>query len=124
MEQGVASALSPASASTPVAALSRSMDAPIWRRSRDPTLQQRCRQPLEVAEMLDKFDIVAKIEGGGITGWADALAHGAARALVAYDEKFRPEMRKAGLLTRDPRVKERKKPGLKRARKAPQYTKR
>ena len=87
-------------------------------------LQQRCRQPLEVAEMLDKFDIVAKIEGGGITGWADALAHGAARALVVYDEKFRPEMRKAGLLTRDPRVKERKKPGLKRARKAPQYTKR
>jgi small subunit ribosomal protein S9 len=89
-----------------------------------PTLQQKARRPLEVAEVMDKFDVVAKIEGGGITGWAEALAHGAARALVAYDEKLRPEMRKAGLLTRDPRVKERKKPGLKRARKAPQYTKR
>src|SRR5262245_47151716 len=75
-------------------------------------LQQKGRQALEVAEMADKFDIIAKIEGGGITGWADALAHGAARALVAYDEKLRPDMRKAGLLTRDPRVKERKKPGL------------
>jgi small subunit ribosomal protein S9 len=88
------------------------------------TLQQKARRALEVAELADKFDVVAKIDGGGITGWAEALAHGTARALVAYDEKLRPDMRKAGLLTRDPRVKERKKPGLKRARKAPQYTKR
>jgi small subunit ribosomal protein S9 len=88
------------------------------------TLQQRARRALEVAEVADKFDIVAKIDGGGVSAWADALAHGTARALLSYDEKLRPEMRKAGLLTRDPRVKERKKPGLKRARKAPQYTKR
>jgi len=87
-------------------------------------LQERVRQPLEVAEMSDKFNIIAKINGGGVSGWADALAHGTARALVAYDEKLRTVMRKAGLLTRDPRVKERKKYGLKRARKAPQYTKR
>lgn len=88
------------------------------------TLQEKARQALEVVEMLDKFDIIAKINGGGVSGWADALAHGAARALVAFDENLRPKLRKAGLLTRDPRVKERKKPGLKRARKAPQYTKR
>jgi small subunit ribosomal protein S9 len=87
-------------------------------------LQERVRHPLEVAEMSDKFNVIAKINGGGVSGWADALAHGTARALVAYDEKLRPVMRKAGLLTRDPRVKERKKYGLKRARKAPQYTKR
>ncbi len=87
-------------------------------------LQDKARQPLEAAEMTDKFNVIAKIEGGGISGWADALAHGTARALVAYDEKLRTVMRKAGLLTRDPRVKERKKYGLKRARKAPQYTKR
>jgi small subunit ribosomal protein S9 len=87
-------------------------------------LQERVRHPLEVAELADKFNVIAKINGGGITGWADALAHGTARALVAYDEKLRTVMRKAGLLTRDPRVKERKKYGLKRARKAPQYTKR
>ncbi len=88
------------------------------------TLQQKARRALEIAELADKFDIVAKINGGGVSAWADALAHGTARALLSYDEKLRPEMRKAGLLTRDPRVKERKKPGLKRARKAPQYTKR
>jgi len=87
-------------------------------------LQERARQPLEVAGLADKFDVVARINGGGVSAWADALAHGAARALVEYDEKLRPVMRKAGLLTRDPRVKERKKYGLKRARKAPQYTKR
>lgn len=87
-------------------------------------LQEKARQPLEVAEMADKFNVIAKITGGGVSGWADALAHGTARALVAYDENLRSAMRKAGLLTRDPRVKERKKYGLKRARKAPQYTKR
>ncbi|TMB99493.1 MAG: 30S ribosomal protein S9 [Chloroflexi bacterium] len=88
------------------------------------THQQKARRPLEVAEAADRFNIVAKITGGGVSAWADAVAHGAARALISYDEKLRPALRKAGLLTRDPRIKERKKPGLKRARKAPQYTKR
>jgi len=82
------------------------------------------RSPLEVAEAAGKFDVHAKIAGGGITAWADALAHGMARALVAFDENLRSPLRKAGFLTRDARIKERKKPGLKRARKAPQYTKR
>ena len=86
--------------------------------------QEKARQPLLVAEAADKFNVVARILGGGASAWADALAHGTARALVASDEGLRPAMRKAGLLTRDPRVKERKKYGLKRARKAPQYTKR
>jgi small subunit ribosomal protein S9 len=86
--------------------------------------QNRVREPLEVAEVAGTFDIYAKIEGGGITAWADALAHGTARALLQLNESLRPQLRKAGLLTRDPRVKERKKYGLKRARKAPQYTKR
>jgi small subunit ribosomal protein S9 len=87
-------------------------------------LQERARKPLETAEMSGKFDVCAKLNGGGVSGWADALAHGTARALVAFDENLRTVMRKAGHLTRDPRVKERKKYGLKRARKAPQYTKR
>jgi small subunit ribosomal protein S9 len=86
--------------------------------------QIKVRRPFEVTELIGKFDIYAKINGGGVTGWADALAHGTARALLEYDASFRPALRKAGLLTRDPRVKERKKVGLKRARKAPQYTKR
>jgi small subunit ribosomal protein S9 len=88
------------------------------------THQNRVREPLEVAEAAAKFDVRAKIKGGGVSAWADALAHGTSRALVAFDEALRPPLRKAGLLTRDPRVKERKTPGLKRARKAPQYTKR
>jgi small subunit ribosomal protein S9 len=88
------------------------------------TLQEKARKALETVDMLDKFDIVAKIEGGGVSAWADAIAHGSARALLSFDENLRPKLRKAGLLTRDPRIKERKKPGLKRARKAPQYTKR
>lgn len=86
--------------------------------------QIRVRRPLEVVDALNKFDVVAKIVGGGVTGWADALSHGTARALLQYDETLRKQLRAAGLLTRDPRVKERKKVGLKRARKAPQYTKR
>jgi small subunit ribosomal protein S9 len=89
-----------------------------------PVLQERARRALTEAGAADKFDVVAKIAGGGVSAWADALAHGSARALLAFDESLRPVLRKAGLLTRDPRVKERKKPGLKRARKAPQYTKR
>lgn len=84
----------------------------------------KVRQPLVTTETENRFNIRAKIAGGGISAWADALAHGIARALLVFDPALRPALRKAGLLTRDPRVKERKKPGLKRARKAPQYTKR
>lgn len=86
--------------------------------------QTKMRLPLEVAEVQRNFDIYAKVAGGGQSAWADAIAHGAARALVEYNPDLRQKLRRAGLLTRDPRVKERKKPGLKRARKAPQYTKR
>ena len=69
-------------------------------------------------------DAVIKVEGGGITGQSGAIAHGISRALVQADERYKPVLRQNGLLTRDARAKERKKPGLKRARKAPQYTKR
>jgi small subunit ribosomal protein S9 len=86
--------------------------------------QNKIREPFEVTGAGNQFDVYAKIEGGGITAWADALAHGVSRALLKADETHRAALRRAGLLTRDPRVKERKKPGLKRARKAPQYTKR
>lgn len=81
-------------------------------------------QPLRVAQLQDKFHMVAKVEGGGVSGQAGALSHGIARALVASDEALKPVLRQFSLLTRDPRAKERKKYGLKRARKAPQYTKR
>ena len=81
-------------------------------------------KPLLVTENLDKYSAVVKVEGGGMTGQADAISHGVARALVKADERLRPALRQDGLLTRDARVKERKKVGLKRARKAPQYTKR
>jgi len=80
--------------------------------------------PLLVTENLGKYNTVVKVEGGGITGQSGAISHGIARALVKADENLKPILRQNGLLTRDPRVKERKKPGLKRARKAPQYTKR
>ncbi len=86
--------------------------------------QNKVAAALALTEMAGSFNVQAKVAGGGVGAWADALAHGIARALVAFDERFRPALRKAGLLTRDPRVKERKKYGLKRARKAPQYTKR
>ncbi len=84
----------------------------------------KVRLPLSTTDTEGRFNVHAKIAGGGISAWADALAHGMTRALLAFDSSLRPSLRKAGLLTRDPRVKERKKPGLKRARKAPQYTKR
>ena len=80
--------------------------------------------PLLVTENLGKYNTVIKVEGGGVTGQSGAISHGIARALVKADENLKPILRQNGLLTRDPRVKERKKPGLKRARKAPQYTKR
>jgi small subunit ribosomal protein S9 len=86
--------------------------------------QIKIRKPLEIADVATKFDIVAHIQGGGISAWADAVAHGTSRALLKFDENTRKGLRANGFLTRDPRVKERKKVGLKRARKAPQYTKR
>lgn len=81
-------------------------------------------QPLLVTENGDKYNVVAKVTGGGISGQCGAISHGISRALVVSDERLRPTLRQYGLLTRDARVKERKKVGLKRARKAPQYTKR
>ena len=86
--------------------------------------QKTIRRPLEVTETMDKFRVQVKVAGGGVSGWAGAVAHGIARALVVADENARRPLRRQGLLTRDARVKERKKYGLKRARKAPQYTKR
>ena len=90
----------------------------------DSTLQSIIVEPLRVTGTSDKFNAVVKIEGGGISGQAGAIRHGVSRALVESDETLKPILRQHGLLTRDPRVKERKKYGLKRARKAPQYTKR
>jgi small subunit ribosomal protein S9 len=81
-------------------------------------------KPLVVTEMLDKYNVSVKVGGGGVTGQSGAISHGIARALVAADESLKPVLRQNGLLTRDSRAKERKKPGLKRARKAKQYTKR
>jgi small subunit ribosomal protein S9 len=85
---------------------------------------KRIKAPAEVAGLADKLDVSVLVNGGGITGQSSAVSHGLARALLKMDENFRPDLRKAGLLTRDSRIKERKKPGLKRARKAPTYTKR
>jgi len=81
-------------------------------------------QPFITTESTGKYNAVVKVAGGGVTGQSDAIAHGISRALVRADERFKPVLRQNGLLTRDARAKERKKPGLKRARKAPQYTKR
>ncbi len=81
-------------------------------------------EPLLVTESVGKYNVVVKVEGGGVSGQAGAISHGIARALLKVDERLRPRLREDGLLTRDPRVKERKKVGLRRARKAPQYTKR
>ena len=81
-------------------------------------------EPFRVTDTQDNFDVTVKVKGGGICGQAGAVRHGIARALLEADPNLRPTLRKGGFLTRDPRAKERKKPGLKRARKAPQYTKR
>ena len=81
-------------------------------------------KPLLVTDNLDKYSAVVKVAGGGISGQSGAISHGIARALVKVDENLKPRLRQNGLLTRDSRAKERKKAGLKRARKAPQYTKR
>ena len=88
------------------------------------THRQLIERPLKLTQSHDKYSVMVKVAGGGITGQSGAIAHGIARALVEADESLRPVLRQDGLLTRDSRVKERKKPGLKRARKAPQYTKR
>lgn len=81
-------------------------------------------RPLQATETAGRFNVQAKVKGGGVTGWTGAIRLGIARALIAADEGYRRPLRQQGLLTRDARVKERKKPGLKRARKAPQFTKR
>ena len=88
------------------------------------TLKLIVRQPLSATDNLEKFDIVCRVGGGGVTGQAGAIRHGIARALVKADPELRPAVKKAGFLTRDPRMKERKKYGLKAARRAPQFSKR
>jgi small subunit ribosomal protein S9 len=88
------------------------------------TLKLAVRQPLTLTDTLGRFDVLATVNGGGYTGQAGAIRHGIARALVKADEELKPIIKKAGLLTRDPRMKERKKYGLKAARRAPQFSKR
>ena len=88
------------------------------------TLKLIVRQPLELTGMLDKFDVKVNVYGGGTTGQAGAIRHGISRALLEADSDFRSTLKKAGFLTRDPRMKERKKYGLKKARRAPQFSKR
>jgi small subunit ribosomal protein S9 len=87
-------------------------------------LQELAMRPLAVLGQNGKFGVQAKCAGGGVSGWAGAISHGIARALVEFDESLKPQLRRYGLITRDSRMKERKKYGLKRARKAAQYTKR
>ena len=88
------------------------------------TLKVIVRQPLVAIDGADKFDVLVNVKGGGFTGQAGAIRHGIARALLKVDGEFRPILKKAGYLTRDPRMKERKKYGLKAARRAPQFSKR
>ena len=88
------------------------------------TLELVVRQPLDTTETLGKYDVIANVVGGGISGQAGAIRHGISRALLQADADYRPVLKKAGFLTRDPRMKERKKYGLKAARRAPQFSKR
>ena len=88
------------------------------------TLKLIVRQPLNLTDTLGKFDIVCTVAGGGVTGQAGAIRHGLSRALLQASDEYRPLLKKAGFLTRDPRMKERKKYGLKKARRAPQFSKR
>ncbi|MCI9662880.1 MAG: 30S ribosomal protein S9 [Lachnospiraceae bacterium] len=88
------------------------------------TLKVIVRQPLAATDTVDKYDVIVNVRGGGYTGQAGAIRHGIARALLHVDADFRPVLKKAGFLTRDPRMKERKKYGLKAARRAPQFSKR
>ncbi len=87
-------------------------------------LEMEVLNPLRLTENLRRFDVSVRVHGGGVSGQAGAIAHGISRALLEFDAELRPVLKTAGMLTRDARVKERKKYGLKRARKAPQYTKR
>ena len=88
------------------------------------TLELIMKQPLNLTETIGKYDVLAKVEGGGPSGQAGAIRHGIARALLKVDIEYRPALKKAGFLTRDPREKERRKYGLKKARKASQFSKR
>jgi small subunit ribosomal protein S9 len=88
------------------------------------TLKAIVRQPLVLTNTLDRYDVLVTVNGGGFTGQAGAIRHGIARALLKVDPELRPSLKKAGFLTRDPRMKERKKYGLKAARRAPQFSKR
>ena len=88
------------------------------------TLKVIVRQPLTVTNTTDKYDVICSVQGGGFTGQAGAIRHGIARALNAANAEYRPALKSNGFLTRDPRMKERKKYGLKKARKAPQFSKR
>ncbi|MBE6696101.1 MAG: 30S ribosomal protein S9 [Ruminococcaceae bacterium] len=88
------------------------------------TLKLIMNQPFEVTDTMGKFDIVANVKGGGLSGQAGAIRHGLARALLSADETYKKALKSAGFLTRDPRMKERKKYGLKAARRAPQFSKR
>ena len=88
------------------------------------TLKLIVRQPLVATETTEKYDVIVNVHGGGTTGQAGAIRHGLSRALLQVDAEYRPILKKAGFLTRDPRMKERKKYGLKKARKAPQFSKR
>ncbi len=88
------------------------------------TLKLIVNQPLALVGATDKFDVIVNVKGGGLSGQAGAIRHGIARALVVADEAYKAELKKAGYLTRDPRMKERKKYGLKKARRAPQFSKR
>lgn len=88
------------------------------------TLKLIVRQPLALTDTVEKFDIICTVAGGGVTGQAGAIRHGISRALLIFNPELRPVLKKAGFLTRDPRMKERKKYGLKAARRAPQFSKR
>ncbi|NLZ38314.1 MAG: 30S ribosomal protein S9 [Firmicutes bacterium] len=88
------------------------------------TLKSIVRQPLALTDTVGKFNVIANVKGGGTTGQAGAIRHGIARALLQADGNYRPALKSAGFLTRDPRMKERKKYGLKKARRAPQFSKR
>ena len=99
---------------------SRSLDLFFGRK----TARMIVRQPLELTELDGKFDVTVRVSGGGTTGQAGAIRHGLTRALMAYDEALRPSLRKAGFVTRDAREVERKKVGLRKARRATQYSKR
>ena len=88
------------------------------------TLKLIVRQPLVLTNTIDKYDVLVNVKGGGFTGQAGAIRHGISRALLQVDNDYRPALKKAGFLTRDPRMKERKKYGLKAARRAPQFSKR